>query len=72
MGQAQVIKCVCGSIFAGCVVPECYTEVEWQRDMRKYVKKGCTVELKENGRWKFEICICNKKGEKDLKQLQIF
>ncbi len=36
----QVIKCKCGSIFAAAAEPHCYSDAEWQREMRKYIKKG--------------------------------
>jgi DTW domain-containing protein YfiP len=54
----QVTKCPCGKIFAACREPECYTEADYQRDTRKYIAKGCTVEMVENGTWKFEQCTC--------------
>lgn len=55
----QVIKCPCGKIFAACCEPECYSDAEWQKNMRGYVKKGCKPEMIEHGSgWEFEKCTC--------------
>lgn len=62
----QVIKCKCGKTFAACCEPECYTDKDWQKDVRNYVKKGCTVEMREAGQWNFERCTCVKQEEKEL------
>ena len=69
----QVIKCKCGSIFAAAAEPNCYSDAEWQREMRKYIKKGCTVEMTNNHEWKFEHCTCEKPSKKkDKNQLSLF
>lgn len=52
----QIIKCKSGEVFAACHEPFCYEDAEWMRDVRKYVKQGCTVEVKEQGEWKFGSC----------------
>ena len=60
MREVQVIKCKCGKTFAGCLAPYCYSDSEWQRDMRKYVKRGCTVELIDSKDFNLENCVCKK------------
>lgn len=70
--MVQIIKCKCGKIFAAAAEPHCYVDAEWQKDMRKYVKKGCVVEMVENGDWKFENCVCDKQSKKDPNQLELF
>lgn len=60
MSNAQVIKCKCGEIFAACVEPECYMNADWQREMRKCVKKGCTVEIMPCGDAKMSKCKCKE------------
>ena len=57
----QCIKCKCGKIFAACLEPHCYTDSDWTKELAKYVKKGCTVEMKERGNWTMESCDCDKK-----------
>lgn len=64
--KAQIIKCKCGSIIAGCAEPYCYEDSDWQKDMRKLVKKGCTVELVEVSDFKLERCKC-KESKNNLK-----
>ena len=59
MRQIQIIKCKCGKAFAACAAPECYADADWQKDMRKYVGSGCTVEIVNSGEWDFEDCVCN-------------
>ncbi len=60
MGKAQVIKCKCGKVFAACREPECYTEKDWMKDMRKYVIDGCTVDMVNTNEFQFENCVCDK------------
>jgi hypothetical protein len=70
--MVQIIKCKCGNIIAAAAEPHCYADAEWQKDMRKYVKKGYTVEMMENGSgWKFESCVCKSK-KKNPNQLELF
>lgn len=70
----QIIKCKCGKVFAAATEPHCYVDVEWQRDMRKYIKRGCSVEMVNNHEWKFEECVCEKKekNKKNSNQLELF
>jgi len=64
MGQLQIIKCVGGECFAACRVPECYESVDWMRELRAYVKNGCTVEIIESGTGKtFGNCQCGAKSK---------
>ena len=67
---AQVIFCKCGSSFAACLEPMCYTERDWQKDLRKYVNDGCTVKMLYTKEFTFEECTCNAKV--DPNQLVIF
>ncbi len=70
--KAQVIKCKCGSTFAACVEPNCYTDSDWKRDLSKYVKMGFTVEILDCGLFRFEKCKCKEiKASKDA-QLSFF
>lgn len=74
MNKVQVIKCKCGSIIAGCMEPDCYEDSDWQRDMRKYVRKGYTVGVVECANIKLERCKCKevKNKEKSESQLSLF
>lgn len=58
--MVQITKCKCGSTIAACQEPFCYTNAEYQRDTRKLIKKGYTVEMVESGMWHFEDCTCEK------------
>ena len=71
MGKVQVIKCKCGSRFAGCREPDCYTEKEWLKDLRKYVLKGYSVETMKSSDFKIEVCICEKE-KADNNQTELF
>jgi hypothetical protein len=56
----QIIKhkC-CGKTFAACREPDCFTDKEWQKELRKYVLSDkVTVEMVES--FTFEKCTCNK------------
>lgn len=70
--MVQIIKCSHGEIFAACCVPECYEDVDWQREMRKYIKNGCTVEMIE--KFEFGECDCSpsKKNKNTLSQIPMF
>jgi hypothetical protein len=68
MSKIQVIKCKCGSIFAACVEEECYIDKEWTRELRKYVLKGCTVDMIDKTSFEFQKCTCNK----ETSQLELF
>lgn len=66
MKQVQVIRCKCGSTFAASILPYCFTSVEWQRDMRKYVKQGCSVEIMDVEVFQLEWCKCPKKKQNKI------
>jgi len=68
----QVTKCPCGEIFAACREPECYSDAEYQKDTRNYIKKGCTVEMVESGKWEWGNCTCPNMKPVDKSQLPIF
>ena len=59
MIQVIKYKC-CGQIFAACWEPDCYTEKDWLKNMRKYVLRGDKVEMMESGNVKFSKCVCAK------------
>ncbi len=59
MIQVIKYKC-CGKIFAACREPECYTDIDWQRNLRKDVRLGHTVEMIPNGTMQFGKCECKK------------
>lgn len=69
--KVQLIKCKCGKIFAACIEPDCYTDKVWLKNMRKYVIKGCSVEMASSSKsFRFEKCTCNdKKG--NLNQVKL-
>lgn len=55
----QMITCKCGSIFAACLEPDCYTDKDWIKNLAKYVKKGCTIKMiSHNTGFQFEQCKC--------------
>jgi hypothetical protein len=70
----QIIKCKCGKTFAAATEPHCYSDADWQRDTRKYIKRGCTVEMVDHHEWKFEECVCETpaKAKKNPNQLELF
>ncbi len=56
----QVLKrhC-CQTIFAACIEPYCYTDEDWTKDLKQYVKKGCGVQMVERGMGiRLEKCKC--------------
>jgi hypothetical protein len=57
--EAQIIKYkCCGKVFAVCMVPECYTEKDWLKNLRKYALRGDTIEVVEAGDFSFGKCEC--------------
>ena len=62
----QVIKyACCGRIFAASAEPYCYTDKDWQKDVRKYAKQGYKIEMVERADIDFRSCECNKKQEEE-------
>lgn len=70
----QVIKkkC-CGSVFAACVEPDCYTDKYWLKNLKKYVNRGDKVEMVENGtlQWGGK-CKCNEVEVTKIEQPELF
>lgn len=67
MIQTIRYKC-CNVIFAACTEPECYTDDDWVKELKKYVERGDIVEMKESANVKFGKCDCKK----ELEQLKLF
>ena len=70
--KAQVIVCKCGAKFAACVEPHCYTEKDWQKDLRKYVNEGCTVEMVDCASFRFEKCRCKEIKAANINEPTLF
>ena len=62
--MVQAIICMCGARFAACVEPHCYTDADWQKDVRKYVKRGCTIKMIDASSFRLEKCNCYELVEK--------
>jgi|LakMenEpi03Aug12_release.lakeMendotaPanAssembly.Ray.scaffolds.fasta_scaffold4210877_2 hypothetical protein len=63
MIQVIKYKC-CGQIFAACQEPECYTDKDWLKELRKYALRGDKVEMMESANMKFGRCECSKVAKK--------
>ncbi|WP_294288523.1 hypothetical protein [uncultured Chryseobacterium sp.] len=59
MIQIIKYKC-CGNAFAACHEPDCYTDKDWLKSLRKYVSQGATVEMIQPGQLQFKKCECKK------------
>ncbi len=59
--KAQTLTCVCGACFAACVEPMCYTDKDWLKSLRKYVKEGAKVEVIPCADFRLEQCTCKPK-----------
>lgn len=72
MIQVIKYKC-CGNIFAACCEPDCYTDKDWLKDLKKYVEKGHKVEMIPSGQGlQFKKCECKKKeSNKKTKPIQL-
>lgn len=71
--KKQCISCPCGKMFAACLEPECYSDADWQKDMRNYVKKGCSVSMTDEPiAGKFEKCTCPNMKPQTVKQPELF
>jgi len=61
---AQVIKYkCCGETFAACIEPDCYTDAEWQKNLRRYALRGDTIEMIDSNSVTISKCKCVKKPE---------
>lgn len=72
----QAIYCPnCNMIFSICSTPFCYTDKDWMRDLRKYVKQGYMVEEvnhKDVVKERFGKCKCAKPpGNPDQLKLEV-
>ena len=63
MKRIQVLICKCGSKYAACLEPYCYTDKDWLKDLSKHVKDGGTVEMIDSQTFTFEKCKCQQKVE---------
>ena len=72
--MVQIIRCKCGNVFAASREPECYSSADWQKNMRDYIKQGCTVEMVEESTWQFQKCVCDKVNntKATTNQLELF
>lgn len=74
MVQIIKYKC-CGKVFAACSAPECYTDKQWLKDLKKYVSRGEIVEMQEDNNIRFGKCSCIDKdisNQPKIKQLDLF
>ena len=60
--ESQVIQCKCGGVIAACRTPECYQETDWMKDLRKYAKKGYTIQTLSHDKWQWG-CKCKAIAE---------
>ena len=65
MIQVIKYKC-CGKTFAACAEPYCYTDKDWQKDLRKYVLEGHTVSMQEKSDFRLDSCTCKKDSSPNL------
>jgi malate/lactate dehydrogenase len=71
MSQAQTITCKCGSTYAACLVPECYQDTEWMKDVRKAAAVGHAIDLRDVKSFSLQTCSCEKEVV-NKKQLKLF
>lgn len=71
MKQAQIIKCKCGSIVAAYCAPECYKDAEWQREIRKYARRGYDIQLIDCDKsWTLNKCRCSEHKAEEKKKCE--
>ncbi len=58
--KIQILVCKCGSKYAACVEPNCYTDTDWLNVLRQNVLEGGTVEMAAAESFAFEQCKCNE------------
>jgi len=57
--MVQSISCPhCGNSFMGSVVPYCYESKTIQKEVARYSKQGCKIELVKAKDFKLEFCEC--------------
>lgn len=55
------------------VEPDCHTDLDWHRDIRRYVKRGCSVEIVDESL--LEYCSypgMNPLNKEEKDQLELF
>ena len=68
MTRKQVIKYkCCGKIFAACCEPNCYTDKDWLKSLKKYVEQGHSVDMVDT--FTFGKCTCEEDNKKQLSLL---
>jgi len=70
----QITKCPCGKTFAGCMELHCYEDADYQRETRKYIAKGCKVQMVEK-MGQLQNCTCkgmNPENAVNENQLNLF
>ena len=56
--QVEIIKCLCGSTMAACVVE--HIDGEWITNKKNYLKKGYTTYIVDAGNFQFAKCKHDK------------
>ena len=70
MIQTIKYKC-CGKTFAACQEPYCYEDEDWLKNLKRYVSRGDTVQMIEDGQGvQLQKCTCHE--EKKSPQLSLF
>jgi hypothetical protein len=58
--KTQIVKCRCGSTIAACIEPDCYIDKDWLNDLKRYIKRGCAVEMVGLKKFNLEKCRCGE------------
>lgn len=57
--MVQSVRCPkCDATFMGSIVPYCYESPSIQKEVAKYLKLGCKIELIDVEDFEFEVCEC--------------
>lgn len=67
MKRIQIIICKCGAKISGCTEPECYTNDEYLKDLKKYIEQGCTVDMVGENDFRFQSCKCDPQKQQNDK-----
>lgn len=70
IGRTQIIRCKCGSIVAGCVLPYCYSDAGLQKDMCKYVQKKYEVDIINSSDFTPEPCLCRELQQENRGEME--
>ncbi len=69
--QTVRYKC-CNRLFAACCEPDCYTDKDWLKSLRKYARMGHKIDLVE-GRVRIEgKCECSQEKVNNQNQTSLF